>query len=55
MSDTPITDKIISDSDASPETPIVFLIKHLTNKCKEFERAVVLFEQMRRPPSRTTI
>lgn len=37
-SDTPITDKIIADADACPETRIVFLIKHLANKCREFER-----------------
>ena len=38
MSDTPITDKIIADADACPETRIVFLIKHLANQCKSFER-----------------
>ena len=37
MSATPITDKIIEDADACPETRIVFLIKHLANKCREFE------------------
>lgn len=39
MNDTPITDKIIADADACPETRVVFLIKNLANKCKEFERA----------------
>ena len=38
MSDTPITDKIIADADATPETRIVFLIKRLANQCKSFER-----------------
>ena len=38
MSDTPITDKIITDADATPETRVVFLIKHLANQCKTFER-----------------
>ena len=38
MSATPITDKIIEDADACPETRIVFLIKNLANKCREFER-----------------
>ena len=38
MSATPITDKIIEDADACPETRIVFLIKHLANKCREFEK-----------------
>ena len=37
-SDTPITDKIIADADATPETRIVFLIKHLANQSKAFER-----------------
>ena len=44
MSDTPITDKIIADADATPETRIVFLIKHLANQCKAFERAAALSE-----------
>ena len=39
MSDTPITDKIIADADSCPETRVVFLIKHLANQCKAFERA----------------
>lgn len=39
-SKTPITDKIIADADACPETRVVFLIKHLANQCKEFEREV---------------
>lgn len=37
--DTPITNKIIADADACPETRIRFLIKTLVNKCREFERA----------------
>lgn len=37
MSRTPITDKIIADANACPETRIAFLIKHLANKCMEFE------------------
>lgn len=41
MSDTPITDKIIADADACPETRVVFLIKHLANQCKAFERAAL--------------
>ena len=38
MNASPITDKIIADADACPETRIVFLIKNLANKCNEFER-----------------
>ena len=38
--DTPITNKIIDDAGANPETRITFLIKHLANKCREFERAL---------------
>ena len=37
--DTPITNKIIDDADACPETRVVFLIKHLVNQCRAFERA----------------
>ena len=37
--DTPITNKIIDDADACPETRVVFLIKHLANQCRAFERA----------------
>ena len=39
--ETPITSKIIADADACPETRIVFLIKHLANQCKAFERQLV--------------
>lgn len=39
-STTPITDKIISDADANPATRMVFLIKHLANQCKSFEREI---------------
>lgn len=42
MSDTPITDKIIADADACPETRVVFLVKHLANQCKAFERSAAL-------------
>ena len=42
MSDTPITDKIIADADATPEARIVFLIKHLANQCKAFERQLAV-------------
>ena len=37
--DTPITNKIIDDADDCPETRVVFLIKHLANQCRAFERA----------------
>lgn len=40
--DTPITNKIIADADAHPETRVVFLIKSLVNKCREFERDLAL-------------
>ena len=38
--ETPITNQIIADADANPETRIVFLIKRLANQCKEFERRI---------------
>ena len=37
QSKTPITDKIIFDAGECPESRIIFLIKLLANKCKEFE------------------
>ena len=42
--DTPITNKIIDDADAYPETRVVFLINNLANKCREFERRLALAE-----------
>lgn len=40
--ETPITSKIIADADACPETRVIFLIKHLANQCKAFERQIAL-------------